>query len=136
MSKQVNQETFERLCRIQCTTDEICSVLGLERKALARWAKRTYGKALELVLSDFQADGKSSFRRLGIQLAEQGSASVWIFLAKNWLGMSDNPAPVASGEESKELAKAITTASKALAKMDISTLATVPSNLGEDKANG
>ena len=36
----------------------------------------------------------------------------------------------------KELAKAITTASKALAKMDISSLATVPSNLEEEKSNG
>ena len=136
MAKQVAQETFERLCQIQCTTDEICSVLGLERKALARWAKRTYGKALELVMADFQADGKSSFRRLGLRLAEQGSASVWIFLAKNWLGMSDNPAPMASGEESKELAQAINSASKALSKMDLSSLAMIPSTLSEDKQNG
>lgn len=123
--KEIRRETFEGLCKIQCSTEEICSVLGITRQTLTSWVKAVYGKRLELVMADFQAEGKASFRRMGIKLAEKNPA-VWIFLAKNWLGMSDNPSPQASGEESRELAKAITSATKSLAKMDIASLAQIP----------
>lgn len=125
MTKFISQDTFEALCKIQCTRDEMCSVLCVDHKTLNKWCKTTYGKTLELVMADYQAEGKASFRRMGIKLAEK-NPSVWIFLAKNWLGMSDNPAPISTGEESKELAKAISSASRAMAKMDVSTLASIP----------
>lgn len=123
--KEIRRETFEGLCKIQCSTEEMCSVLGVTRQTLTSWVKAVYGKKLEVVMADFQAEGKASFRRMGIKLAEKNPA-VWIFLAKNWLGMSDNPAPQASGEESKELAKAITSATKSIAKMDIASIAQIP----------
>lgn len=100
-------------------------MLGVTRQTLTSWVKAVYGKKLEVVMADFQAEGKASFRRMGIKLAEKNPA-VWIFLAKNWLGMSDNPAPQASGEESRELAKAITSATKSIAKMDIDSIAQIP----------
>lgn len=123
--KEICRETFEGLCKIQCSTEEMCSVLGVTRQTLTSWGKAVYGKKLEVVMADFQAEGKASFRRMGIKLAEKNPA-VWIFLAKNWLGMSDNPAPQASGEESRELAKAITSATKSIAKMDIDSIAQIP----------
>lgn len=123
--KEIRRETFEGLCKIQCSTEEMCSVLGVTRQTLTSWCKAVYGKKLEVVMADFQAEGKASFRRMGIKLAEKNPA-VWIFLAKNWLGMSDNPAPQASGEESRELAKAITSATKSLANMDIASIAQIP----------
>ena len=131
-SKYIDQQTFENLCRIMCTVEEVCSVLMVDRRQLTIWAKKVYDKKLELAMADFQADGKASFRRLGLRLAEQGSAPVWIFLAKNWLGMSDNPAPQASGEESKDFAKAITSASKALSKVDIGSIAQIPNGDSSD----
>ena len=124
-SKEIRKDTFENLCKIQCTRDEMCAVLMVDAKTLAKWSKETYGKNLELVIADYQSEGKASFRRMGIKLAEK-NPSVWIFLAKNWLGMSDNPAPQASGEESKELAKAITSASKALSKINVESFANIP----------
>lgn len=129
--KEIRRDAFENLCKIQCTRDEMCSVLCVDHKTLGKWCKATYGKTLELVMADFQAEGKASFRRIGIKLAEKNPA-VWIFLAKNWLGMSDNPAPISNGEESKELAKAITTATKAMAKMDVASMASIPEKGHED----
>lgn len=131
-AKYIDQQTFENLCRIMCTVDEVCSVLMVDRRQLTIWAKKVYGKKLELAMADFQADGKASFRRLGLRLAEQGSAPVWIFLAKNWLGMSDNPAPQTTGEESRDFAKAISSASKALARTDISSIAQIPDGGNSD----
>lgn len=127
-NKGINKDTFEALCKIQCTREEICSVLNVTKNTLQKWCKQTYAKPFDLVMVDLQGEGKASFRRMGIKLAEK-NPSVWIFLAKNWLGMSDNPAPMASGEESKELAKAITSASKAINKIDITSFASIP----EDK---
>ena len=49
-----------------------------------------------------------------------------IFLAKNHLGMSDNPQPVDTGEKRREFESAIKIGAKALAGMDLSGVMDVP----------
>lgn len=127
--KHIDKDLFESLCLIMCTMEEICFIFKVSSTVLSKWCRRTYGKSTELVMAEFQAGGKASFRRMGLKLAET-QPSVWIFLAKNMLGMSDNPTPISNGEESKELAKAIASASKALAKTDISKIAQIPTAAG------
>ena len=42
--KEIDKKTFEGLCGIQCTQEEICDVFDITDKTLNTWCKRTYGK--------------------------------------------------------------------------------------------
>jgi len=86
--KEVDQSLFERLCGIQCTKLEICAVLRIDDVTLDRWCGRTYGKGFSEVFEEKRGEGKVALRRAMWVLA-QNTPSVAIFLAKNWLGMSD-----------------------------------------------
>lgn len=89
--KKVKQEQFEALCAIQCTKEEICSVLGITDKTLDRWCEATYQQHFSVVFREKRAGGKASLRRAQFETAKKGNAPLLIWLGKNWLGQSDNP---------------------------------------------
>lgn len=128
-----HKPTFEALCQRQCTETEIASIFGTDRHVLHRWIKRTYNETPAVVMTRFRNEGKAELRRIGFEIAKK-QPSVWIFMAKNHLGMSDNPAPVDTGEQRKEFESAIKAASKALAGCDISDLASIPPRQTAEKA--
>lgn len=39
----ISKESFEELCFIQCTPDEICACLGCSLADLNEWTVKTYG---------------------------------------------------------------------------------------------
>ncbi len=86
---KINQDLFEKLCGIQCTKEEICSVLNVSEKTLNRWCKRTYGENFSPVFAKKRMFGCSSLRRMQWKLAEK-NATMAIFLGKNYLGQRDN----------------------------------------------
>lgn len=85
----IDKELFENLARIQCTRDEICSVLGVVDKTLARWCKDTYGVTTEDVLRGFRGCGRASLRRAQYRRALDGSDTMLVWLGKNWLKQTD-----------------------------------------------
>ena len=85
----INQNTFESLCAIQCTKEEICSVLDVSEKTLNSWCNSTYGENFSLVFKKKREYGKSSLRRNQWKLAEKHPAMA-IFLGKQYLGQKDN----------------------------------------------
>lgn len=85
----ISQTTFESLCAIQCTKQEICSVLDVSEKTLQRWCRSTYGDDFSRVFSKKRELGKSSLRRMQWKLAEK-NATMAIFLGKNYLDQRDN----------------------------------------------
>jgi hypothetical protein len=86
--KEIDQKQFEELCKIQCTEEEICAVLGVTDKTLNAWCKRTYKKGFSEISAEKRKGGRTSLRRAGFELAKK-NAAVHIFYAKNYLGMSD-----------------------------------------------
>ena len=88
--KDINQKTFENLCGIQCTHEEICAVLDISPKTLERWCKKTYGETFAQVFKAKRGIGKVSLRRTMWETAQDGNTTLQIFLAKNFLGMSDH----------------------------------------------
>lgn len=84
----IDQAQFEQLCKIQCTLQEIASWFNVSEDTIERWCKRTYNMKFCDIFSEKSAAGKISMRRNMIKLAEK-NAAVAIFLAKNYLGMSD-----------------------------------------------
>ena len=75
---EIDQETFEGLCRIQCTLPEIAAVLRCSTDTVQRWAKRTYGENFATVYSKYSEDGKSSVRRAQWKMAQTNpTMSIW-----------------------------------------------------------
>lgn len=77
------------LCKIQCTLEEMSNVFQCSEDTIERWCKRTFDLSFADAYKKYSAEGKASLRRNMLRLSEKNAAMA-IFLAKNWLGMSDN----------------------------------------------
>lgn len=99
--KEIDKKIFENLCALQCTEVEILDWFEISEKTLNSWCKRTYGKTFSQVFREKRGTGKISLRRTQWHLAEK-SASMAIWLGKQYLGQSDNPAPNYTEEEKKD----------------------------------
>jgi hypothetical protein len=86
--KEINQTEFEKLCGIQCTEKEIEAWFGVTDKTLDGWCVRTYDRKFSDIYKEKAEAGKISLRRKQWHLADK-SASMAIFLGKNYLGQTD-----------------------------------------------
>lgn len=86
----IDEETFKRLCEIQCTEEEIAIVLGICVDTINSWCKRKYDKTFSEISAHMRAGGKASLRHYQFQQAKK-SHQMAIFLGKQYLGQSDNP---------------------------------------------
>lgn len=96
--KEIDKRQFEKLCGLQCTKGEICYWFDVTDKTLEAWCKRTYDAGFSEVFKLKRGAGKISLRRAQFRLAEK-SASMAIFLGKNYLGQSDAPEDLTEGME-------------------------------------
>lgn len=87
--KNIDKNTFEQLCAIQCTQQEICDVLNIDHKTLTAWCKRTYNNDYSQVYKQYSSKGKMTLRRYQFKLAEKYPAMA-IFLGKQMLGQKDS----------------------------------------------
>lgn len=80
--KEIDMELVERLADIQCTEEEIASVLNCSVDTLARQPSfaEVYKRGREM--------GKSSLRRTQWKIA-QNNATMAIWLGKQYLGQTD-----------------------------------------------
>lgn len=80
---------FESLCAIQCTAEEICSVIGgISTDTLTRILKEKYKQSFSECYKRFSAPGKASLRRTQFELAKKNAAMA-IWLGKQYLGQRD-----------------------------------------------
>lgn len=87
--KEINKKQFENLCAIQCTQEEICSVLDCADKTLQRWCRSTYGAPFKQVYKDLRALGNASLRRNQWKMAET-VPTMAIWLGKQHLKQEEN----------------------------------------------
>jgi hypothetical protein len=87
--KEIDQEVFEGLCRIQCTLEEISSWFKCSEDTIERWCKRTYAQTFAESYKKYSASGKISLRRAQMKLAEK-NATMAIWLGKQYLGQKDD----------------------------------------------
>lgn len=85
---KISKVLFENLCSIQCTKEEVCSVLDVSEKTLNSWCNDVYGQNFSLVFADKRYKGKSSLRRTQWKLAEN-NVTMAIWLGKQYLGQTD-----------------------------------------------
>lgn len=89
--KKINKKQFESLCAIQCTQEEICSVLDVSDKTLYKWCKENYNENFSVVFKQKREFGLMSLRRKQMESALNGNTTMQIFLGKNLLKQSDTP---------------------------------------------
>lgn len=88
-------KTFEGLCGIQATIEEIESVLDIDHKTVDRLCKEHYkdakGKPMGFsqVYKKYSSTGKMSLRRKQYEVANAGNVSMLIWLGKQYLGQKD-----------------------------------------------
>lgn len=88
--KFIDKRTFENLCAIQSTLNEICVVFDCDNKTLETWCKREYKKNFSEIFKEKRCKGFISLRRAQFQKAiDEKNTTMQIFLGKNWLGQSD-----------------------------------------------
>ncbi len=88
--KEIDKKMFESMCEIQCTKEEMCSILDIDEKTLTRWCKDTYGEGFSDIYKKKCQVGLMSLRRTQFKIAEK-NASMAIFLGKQYLGQKDMP---------------------------------------------
>lgn len=98
--KEIDIQTFEKLCGLQCTKEEIASFLNCSADTIERFCKRVYGDTFAVVFSRKREIGKISLRRTQWKLAEK-SPTMAIFLGKQYLDQSDKIEQRISGIDDK-----------------------------------
>lgn len=86
--KEINKDTFEKLCGIMCTLGEIAGVFDCSEDTIERWCKETYKQTFAETFKKYSASGKVSLRRAQFKLAER-SAAMAIWLGKQYLEQKD-----------------------------------------------
>ena len=87
--KEIDLEQFKKLCGLQCTLAEIAGWFDCSEDTIENWCKRELQRGFSDAFKEYSARGKISLRRNQFRLAEK-SASMAIFLGKNYLGQRDN----------------------------------------------
>ena len=92
---KLNYELIEKLSTIQCTQEEIASMVGVSVDTLQRDSEfcGIYKKGIE--------GGKMSLRRLQWKLADKGNVTMAIWLGKQYLGQTDKQE--FSGDDSRPI---------------------------------
>lgn len=81
----IDEDSVEKLAAIHCTMEEIASVVGCSVDTLERRFADTIKKGRD--------KGKTSLKRWQWKLAEKGNGTMLIWLGKQYLDQSDQPAP-------------------------------------------
>lgn len=79
--KEVDVGTIEKLAAINCTTDEISSIVGIH--------KRTIERRYAAILEKGRAGGRTSLKRKMFEMAMGGNTTMCIWLSKQMLGYTD-----------------------------------------------
>jgi AraC-like DNA-binding protein len=86
---EIDWQTFDRLCEVQCTLAEIAAHFGVSEDTIERAVKREHGVSFADYFGEKRKAGFISLRRRQYELAMAGNATMLIFLGKQYLGQAD-----------------------------------------------
>ena len=90
--KKIDYDLVGKLAAIQCTEIEIAGILDISERTLQRDAEFCRIYALK------KDSGKASLRRMQWKKAEEGNATLLIWLGKQYLGQTDKQEMEHSGQ--------------------------------------
>ena len=95
--KEIDYDTLDRLCAIQCTGEEIAGILDMSYESLNNKLKQEQGIGFLDYFAKKSATGKMSLRRKQFKMAET-NPTMAIWLGKQYLGQRDKREIEHSGE--------------------------------------
>ena len=98
--KPIDWKEVEKLCHLQCSEIEIADWFHISTDTLDRRLKEEKGVSFAVFFETHRVSGKIALRRNLFKLSEKYPQAA-IFLAKNWLGMSDMQKIEHSGDQDK-----------------------------------
>ncbi len=104
--KEINWSEFEKLCALQCTLSEIAAWFCCSEDTIERRVEEEYGQTFAEVFSQKKKFGRISLRRTMFQKAQEGNATLLIWLSKQHLGMKEKTEIEAGKETRKTLSLA------------------------------
>lgn len=87
--KEINLKILANLCRINCTKEEIASVLEVSQDTLDRRVLDLFKVDFATFYKRYQGTGKVSLRRLQWKSAKNGNVAMQIWLGKQYLGQAE-----------------------------------------------
>lgn len=87
--KEIDLKVLENLCRINCTKEEIASVLEVSSDTIERYILEKFKVNFAVFFKRFQGSGKISLRRMQWASARKGNVTMQIWLGKQYLGQAD-----------------------------------------------
>lgn len=84
----IDKQTFERLCEMMSTQEEIASFFRCHIDTVNNFCKREYGTTFSEIYKTLSATGKISLRRYQWRMAETNVAMA-IWLGKQYLDQKD-----------------------------------------------
>ena len=100
--KPINWKEAEKLCALQCSELEIADWFYISVDTLLRRLKEEKGVSFAEFFTIYRVQGKIALRRNLFKLSEKHPAAA-IFMAKNWLDMSDKQEIEHSGNISRNI---------------------------------
>ena len=97
----IDFKELERLCYMQCTEQEIADWFHCGISTIVLRVREQFGISFQEYFEKHRVGGLISLRRNLFKLSEK-NAAVAIFMAKNWLGMSDKQEIEHSGSIGKK----------------------------------
>lgn len=100
-SLELTDKMFTQLLnmvRIQCTQQEICSILGMSDTTLNRRLKERKYENFEDFYKKHNDEGRMSLRRMQWSAAENGNSTMLVWLGKQYLNQKDKQEQTISGE--------------------------------------
>lgn len=87
--KEIDYKLLDSLCGIQCTGEEIASIMGISYDRINIHLKEEKGIGFKDYYKIKSASGKASLRRAQWKSASEGNVVMQIWLGKNYLDQSD-----------------------------------------------
>lgn len=82
-------EKVRNLCAIQCTGEEVASVMGVDYDTLNRILRDKYGMQFKEYFKIYSSQGKASLRRSQWKAAEKGNTTMLVWLGKQYLEQTE-----------------------------------------------
>lgn len=97
--KEIDLEQVKAMCRIQCTQEEVCSILEVDHKTLNNRLRAEGYSSYSQFHKKYNHEGKSSLRRAQWKAAtEDRNPTMLVWLGKNMLKQTDKTDISVSGE--------------------------------------
>lgn len=87
--KVIDWPKVDNMCQIQCTGEEIASVLDIDYDTLNAACKRENNIGISDYIAQKAPAGRASLRRRQYKAAMDGNATMLVWLGKNQLGQTD-----------------------------------------------